>query len=215
MRTKTGNGGVARGPGNRYRLLAGIRSAIVAAALGCASAHPREPASAAPVVFAVSSMPSGYGIQGRFRGSVTRHADWVTVTITGGAIRTQQGDPRPVWDLRLRAALATCARGSEWLVVSESPAIRLAPAARVPQTEGIVDTTTHELQDTLRLAVAIPPDVSPVQARLVLRLEWPFENLFASYELATDVALAEQPVGLRLVERPTGRGPRRQEDRCG
>lgn len=155
--------------------------------------------------FSASSLNSVYGIQATLRGSVARRGDWITVIIDSGAVKTQQADPGPIWNLRLRAGLAGCrtAGGSE--VVSESRAVRLAPLVGVTDQDAILDATLRPLRDTVRFEVAIPPGTELARSWVVLTLEWPFENEFATYDLETGVALDGRRLGGSGV--PAAGGP--------
>jgi hypothetical protein len=169
------------------RVLAACTLFALACAGGSRPAAPTAPETTLPVI--VSSMPSSYGIQLRLRGSAVVRDGWVYVAVPTGAVRTYQGTA-PAWDLMLRAGLASCTVPRGWKVVSESQAVRLAPAVGFTRDSSLLDTTPHELRDTLHFAVGLPPGTDPARTWLTFELAWPIENVLASYTLASGTVLA-------------------------
>lgn len=158
-------------------------------------------------------MGSSFGIQGRFDGTMTVAGNWVQVSIPAGTVRTYQRDPQMYWDLRVRAALVACTSARASATVSESMAVRMAPLLGIAERAGTLDTATRVMKDTLRLSVAIPPGTVAERSWIVLLFEWPFENVFATYELATDLlnlgtgarAKPEGRVSLGILLAPSSR----------
>ncbi|HSA55497.1 MAG TPA: hypothetical protein VLE53_07320 [Gemmatimonadaceae bacterium] len=169
--------------------LAAIIAAIIGAG-GCAGARSAAPRTPVPIGgFSVSSMRSAYGIQGVLNGVLVRRGDWLTVTIDSGAVRTQQADPERIWDLRLRAGIATCTADGRWEVTSESRALRVAPLVGVSSREGILDASLRPFRSGARLDLAIPPEARIERSWVVLTFEWPFENELATYSLDVNLPL--------------------------
>lgn len=163
---------------------------VIGLATACGGARRSRPGAVVPIgAFSVTSLRSAYGIQGTLNGSVVKRDEWITVTIDSGVIRTQQADPAPVWGLRLRAGLATCGADGGSQIASESRAIRVAPLVGISSRDSILDASLRPLRTTARLDVAIPPETRVDRAWLVIQLEWPFENEFATYSLDVDVPL--------------------------
>jgi hypothetical protein len=111
------------------------------------------------------------------------------VMVRSGTVKTFQRDPRFIWDVRLRASLASCHDKGDWPIDSESRAVRLMPALGLDGTGATVDTTTRALRDTLRFAVALPPGNDPARSWLAFVFEWPFENVLATYVMHTNAPL--------------------------
>jgi len=169
-----------------------VWSSILALIVACATVA-REPAPA-PVrtePFSVSSFRSSRGIRTALEGVVVIYPDWIYVVVRQGAIRTDQRDPQQYWDVRLRVALGTCDDEGHWSVLSESPAVRVAPVLSIKQNANQLDTLTRRFQDTLRLNLGVPRGTELRRSLLSFTLEWPLENRLAMYSLITDVALAE------------------------
>ena len=178
---------------------------VIALTTGCSAARGARPGVPVPIGgFSVTSLRSAYGIQGTLHGTLVRRDEWLTVSIDSGAIRTQQADPGPIWGLRLRAGLATCTADGRWEVTSESRGVRVAPLVGISSREEILDATLRPLRDSARLDVAIPPETRMNRSWVVLTLEWPFENEFATYSLDINLPLdGSAPVA---TAGPSGRG---------
>jgi hypothetical protein len=174
---------------------------------GCARAPAVQrpaPSAAGPTVELIAnSIPSEFGIQGRFVGVASLRDGWIDVTIISGAVRMQQRDPRLYNALRVRASVASCATRGQWRTAAEGSTVRIAPALRVTD-DAITDVTEHPLADSIQLSVAVPRDVDFTQSWVALILEWPFENDFVSYSVHSAVSLA----ALSNARAPQWNGPR-------
>ena len=175
---------------------------LVAAALACGGT--RAGTSPLPTGTPFRLRPeSGYGIQGTFEGSIAMGDRWVYVTAPKGGIKTYQLDRQDYWDLRLRAAVATC-QGRSFEIVSEGRAARLAPLLGLSPDAAFLDTTTRTLKDTLRLDVGVPAGVDLARSWVALIFEWPVQSAMAIYTVHTNVPLLERaaPWSGRQAELP-------------
>lgn len=136
----------------------------------------------------MSSFGGVPGIQAHLDGSIAVQDGWAYMTAPRGAVRTYQLDRQDYWDLRVRAGVATC-QGREFEIVSEGRAARLAPLLGLSRDSARLDATPREFRDTLRLDVGIPPGTELARSWIALILEWPFENVMATYTLHTNVPL--------------------------
>lgn len=167
------------------RLAAFALCTVVAA---CAGARQGQGAPGQQLHFAVSSIRSQFGIQGRFDGTISVQDRWLYLVVPTGAVRTYQVDREDHWDLRLRAGLVSCA-GRSFEVVSEGRAARLAPVLGLSQDAAFLDTTLLSFRDTLRLDVGVPPGTDLASSWIALIFEWPVQTVIATYELHTNMPL--------------------------
>src|SRR5690348_7535757 len=171
------------------------RCAIIAClglASSCATAHGVRgvaTASPAPVQFAASSMPSGYGIQLRLEGSAVVRGHWLYVVVPTGSVRTYQGTA-DAWDLMVRAGLVVCDGHGKGRLVSESRAERIAPLVGLTRDSAVLDTTVRVFRDTLRLDLGIPDGTQLDRAWLIFEPAWPVGGALATYTMSARTMLA-------------------------
>jgi len=159
-------------------------------------------------------MQTGYGIQGQFAGTIAVNERWIYIVAPKGALKTYQRDAQRYWDLRLRAALVACVPNGQWQIVSESPAIKLAPLLGITEDMTEIDTATRVLRDTLRLDLGVPPGTTLDRSWVAFTFEWPFQNLLATYVLHTDVPLDPSADWGKREAAWKGRAPRPLVARC-
>jgi hypothetical protein len=169
----------------RVRLLVLLLLAFTGA---CGASRRDSAAGAVARPFALSSIGSSYGIQARLDGTVMSTDRWAYLTLPRGAVRTYQLDRQEYWDLRLRAAIATC-RQRSFEISSEGRAVRLAEVLGLSREAATLDTTMRAFRDTLRLDVGIPPGVNLARSWIALIFEWPFANVMATYTMHTTAML--------------------------
>lgn len=162
--------------------------ALTVASGACGAARANTAPIGAGKPFSVTSFRGSPGIQVRLEGSLAVQDRWVYLTAPGGAVRTYQLDRQDYWDLRVRAAVASCT-GREFDVVSEGRAVRLAPLLGLARDSARLDTAQRAFRDTLRLDVGIPPGTELARSWIALIFEWPFENVMATYTMHTNVPL--------------------------
>ena len=161
---------------------------LLAAAFACGGARGRTASPAGGRPFALSSFGGSPGIQVRLGGAIAVQDRWVYVTASRGAVRTYQLDRQDYWDLRVRAAIASCT-GRDFELVSEGRAARLAPLLGLSRDAARLDTAQRPLRDTLRVDVGTPPGTNLVRSWIAFIFEWPFENVMATYTMHTNVPL--------------------------
>lgn len=159
-------------------------------------------------------MQTGYGIQGQFAGTIAVNERWIHIVAPQGALKTYQRDAQRYWDLRLRAGLVACVPNGQWQIVSESPAIKLAPLLGITENMTEIDTATRVLRDTLRLDLGVPPGTTLDRSWVAFTFEWPFQNLLATYVLHTDVPLDPSADWGKREAAWKGRAPRPLVARC-
>lgn len=161
---------------------------LVVAAAACAGARARTAPIGAGKPFSVTSFRGSPGIQVSLEGSIVVQDRWVYATASRGAVRTYQLDRQDYWDLRVRAAIASC-KGREFDIVSEGRPARLAPLLGLARDSARLDTAQRAFRDTLRLDVGTPPGTELARSWIAFIFEWPFENVMATYTLHTNVPL--------------------------
>jgi hypothetical protein len=155
--------------------------------------------------FTLSTIRSSYGIQARLEGTIMVADRWAYLVVPRGAVRTQQLDRQDYWDLRIRAAVASC-RGREVEITSEGRPARVADLLGLSQDAAFLDTTTRAFRDTLRLDVGISPGTDLARSWIALIFEWPFANVLATYTVHTVAPLNGAPW--------TGRQATSEGERC-
>ena len=167
------------------------RLRLWALAPSCLLACRSNPATGTPgggTPFTVSTLGTGYGIQAQLQGALAIQNRWVYVVVPRGSVRTYQRDRQDYWDLRVRAAIATC-RPNGVEIASEGRAERLAPLLGLARDSATLDTTMRAFRDTLRLDVAVPPGIDPARSWTALMFEWPFQNVLATYTVHVNLPL--------------------------
>ena len=177
-----------------------------ATALGACSRTATTTSRPAGTPFSVTSLGSSYGIQARLEGSIAEQNRWVYLVVPEGTVRTYQLDRQDYWDLRLRAAVASC-RERNVEIVSEGRASRLAPLLGLSRDSATIDTTMRRFRAPLELDVAIPPDVDPARSWVALVFEWPFQSVMATYTVHVNLPLNGSGTGWtdRAAESPRER----------
>jgi hypothetical protein len=157
--------------------------------IACGGTRATRQLPGAGTPFSISSIGSSYGIQARLEGSIAIRDRWVHVVAPVGAVRTYQLDRQDYWDLRLRAAIASCV-SREFEIVSEGRAARLAPLLGLSRDSATLDTATRVMRGALRLDVGIPAGTDLARSWIALVFEWPFQSVMATYTIHTNLPLS-------------------------
>jgi hypothetical protein len=161
---------------------------LALAALGCAGVRARTDSPGEGRPFSISSFGGSVGIQVRMQGTIAVQDRWVYVVAPRGSVRTYQLDRQDYWDLRVRAAVASC-KGRDFDVVSEGRAARVATLLGLSRDAARLDTAQRAFRDTLRLDVGLPPGTDLARSWIALIFEWPFENVMATYTMHVNLPL--------------------------